>query len=100
MLILTSQLRKRKDQKALDIVRAREMSKVNALHLSVVDMLREVFGNNEKNCSKAQVLHKTSTSVIPQSFHFGDYELVKSHSKRRHKLQTKWAGQRKIVEAQ
>lgn len=76
------------------------MSKVNALQLSMADLQREMLANKGKNLSKAQQLNNMTTTVTPHNFHVGIYFLVRLHFKRRHNLQTRYVGRRKIVEAQ
>lgn len=70
---------------------AKGLPDVNRLHVALAEIHEEVSANNSWN------MHKLQTKVFSWSFHVGEYVMIRSTTRRKHKLCSVWTRPHRIV---
>lgn len=99
LLISPTPLRIYKDVRATDEAKMAEIINIAVLHEAVEKVHKEVEKKNTANRTRAQKWYNAKTNVLPLNIAIGDYEMIRTHAKREHKLQSKWRGLMLVKEA-
>lgn len=92
-------MRTYRDMETLNAARCQSILNINDVHQALEVMHKEVFKRNQTRRTRAQLIHNAKTNVLPLNIDIGDYVMVRVSVKGNHKLQSKWKGPMRVIEA-
>lgn len=87
-----------KNLKSLDKERTREPINIATLPEALDQIHQDVADTHSMRCTRAQNVHNARNIVFTLNNNVGDYVMSRSHTRKEHKLQTKWRGPMRIRE--
>lgn len=99
LIIRSLPTRTYRDLKAIAEERFRSIVNIEKVHRALERMHKDVA---ERNCTRSprpQIIHDEKINVFSLNIGVGDYVMVRTSSKRNQKLQEKWKGPMRVVEA-
>lgn len=81
-----------KNFKSIDEEQCYRITNIEKMHDALEQIHKEVSNSNQRQRVQSQKVHNARTNVLALRIYIGDGVMIRSHSKKIHKLQQNWRG--------